>query len=206
MTSSADVPEAASQPRRTPPWTAQGVAAAVHAAQRAPSRRANERRSASGDGRERAVMKKRGYEQSVQRESADSSVYDDEEDGGMLATSRNPAVRAKAYEGKQPHPTRWVCGTIICTLFVVFLAIWVGSGTSTGREVLSRMAQGNDDGADYVACVKLRVGRTAVAACSQTQNLTAHLLICTLGTMLSLWTARLTPAQWPKISAATYVI
>ena len=152
-------------------------------------------------------MKKRGYEQSVQRESTDSSVYDDEEDGGMLTTSRNAAVRAKAYEGKQPHPTRWVCGTIICTLFVVFLAIWIGSGTSTGREVLSRMAEGRDDGADYVAYVQLLgVGRTAVAACSQTQNLTAHLLICTLGTMLSLLTARLTQAQWPKISAATYVI
>jgi hypothetical protein len=102
-------------------------------------------------------MKKRGYEQSVQRESADSSVYDDGEDGGMLATSRDAAARAKAYEGKQPHPARWVCGTILCTLLVVFIAIWLGSGTETGRDVLNRMAQG--DGADYMACVQLPIGK-----------------------------------------------
>ena len=97
-------------------------------------------------------MKKRGYEQSVQRE--DSSVYDDEEDGGMLTNSRNAAIRAKAYEGKQPHPARWVCSTIVCTLFVVFLAIFLGSGTETGREVLKNMAQrGSSDYTTYVCLV-----------------------------------------------------
>ena len=152
------------------------------------------------------VMKKRGYEQSVQRESADSSVYDDEEDGGMLATSRNAAVRAKGYEGKQPHPARWVCGTIVCTLLVVFLLVWLGSGTAAGRDVLSRMAQ--SDGADYMSCVQLPIGAGCCESlCSQEARLKdTPPALCTPDTMPSLLIARLTRTQWPQISAATCVI
>lgn len=111
-----------------------------------------------GSGRE-AMKKNRGYEQSVQRD--DSSVYDDEEDGGMLTNSRNAAIRAKAYEGKQPHPARWVCATIFCTLFVVFLAIFLGSGTEAGREVLRSMVQ--SAASDYTGCVCLPLNCNLVA-------------------------------------------
>ena len=106
------------------------------------------------------MKKSRGYEQPVQRD--DSSVYDDEEDGGMLTNSRNPAVRARAYEGKQPHPARWVCATIFCTLFVVFLAVFLGSGTETGREVLRSMAQSG--ASDYKGCVRLALTFKLVTA------------------------------------------
>ena len=96
-------------------------------------------------------MGKKGYDKTVQRD--ESSVYDDGEDGGMLATSRDAATRARAYEGtgKQPHPARWVCASIVGTLVVVILAIALGSGTDAGRDVLTRIAlSGNTD---FNACV-----------------------------------------------------
>ena len=181
-------------------------------------------------------MKKRGYEQSVQRE--DSSVYDDGEDGGMLSTSRDAAVRAKAYEGKQPHPARWVCATIFCTLFVVILAIWAGSSTDAGRAVLTRMAQpGAADFKEYVWLL-LEESRSGSLSLSMLSTLSlstncsirqtaerlasfrskslcrlraqndwfACALICTPGTTLSLSIARLTQHHSPKISAATCAI
>jgi hypothetical protein len=126
-------------------------------------------RAGCEDARARS-MKKRGYEQSVQRE--DSSVYDDGEDGGMLATSRDAAVRAKAYEGKQPHPARWVCATIFCTLFVVFLAIWAGSSTDAGREVLNRMAQSG--AADFKECVLAAILQAYRGFGHRTADLHAH--------------------------------
>ena len=96
---------------------------------------------------------KRGYKGVEPRDSRDSreenSVYDDAEDGGMLQTSRDAATRAQSYEqgGKQQHPARYICGSVVCTLVVVVLAIVVGSGTDSGRDAIIRYALGS--GSDW---------------------------------------------------------